>query len=59
MHTFKVGDAVERREWIGMTKGRVTTDEGDESTVTVDWQVGFRLAGTTTTERADDLRKSV
>jgi hypothetical protein len=46
---FTVGDQVERREWIGMTK----------ATVAVEWQVGFRLAGTRTTERADDLRKSV
>ena len=59
MHTLKVGDAVERREWIGMTKGLVAAVAGDESTVTVDWQVGFRLAGTTTTEHAADLRKSV
>lgn len=59
MHTFKVGEAVERREWIGMTKGLVAAVAGDESTVTVDWEVGFRLAGTTTIERSADLKKSV
>lgn len=64
MHTFKVGDPVERREWIGMTKGQIVEvkcDESkcDESTVAVEWQVGFRLAGTRTTEQACDLRRSV
>jgi hypothetical protein len=57
--TFKVGDPVERREWIGMTKGQIVEVGGDDSTVAVEWQVGFRLAGTRTTERATDLRKSV
>ncbi|HEY7040297.1 MAG TPA: hypothetical protein VID28_15665 [Methylomirabilota bacterium] len=56
---FKVGDPVERREWIGMTKGQVVEVTGDDSTVAVEWQVGFRLAGTKTTERPSDLRKSV
>lgn len=59
MNTFKVGDPVERREWIGMTKGLIVDVKDDESTVAVEWQVGFRLAGSTTTERAADLRKSV
>ena len=59
MKTFNVGDAVERREWIGMTKGHIVDVECDDSTVAVEWQVGFRLAGTTTTERADDLKRSV
>lgn len=56
---FKVGDPVERREWIGMTKGQVVEVTCDDATVAVEWQVGFRLAGTRTTERAGDLRKSV
>ena len=56
---FKVGDPVERREWIGMTKGQVVEVTCDDSTVAVEWQVGFRLAGTRTTERAGDLRKAV
>jgi hypothetical protein len=59
LHTFKVGDPVERREWIGMTKGLIVDVKDDESTVVVEWRVGFRLAGTTTNERAADLRKSV
>ena len=59
MHSFKVGDPVERREWIGMTKGQIVEVRCGESTVAVQWQVGFRLAGTTTTERPADLRKSV
>jgi len=59
VHTFKVGDPVERREWIGMTKGQVVEVMCDESTVGVEWQVGFRLAGTRTTEQASDLRRSV
>ena len=59
MPMFEVGDPVERREWIGMTKGRVVEVTGDDATVAVEWQVGFRLAGTRTTERAGDLRKSV
>ena len=59
MQTLKIGDAVERCEWIGMTKGRVVEVSGDESTVTVEWKVGFRLAGTTMAERSADLRKSV
>jgi hypothetical protein len=50
---------VERREWIGMTKGQIVDVKDDERTVAVEWQVGFRLAGTTTTERAADLRESV
>lgn len=49
---------MERREWIGMTEGLIVEVKDDESTVTVQWQVGFRLAGTTTTEQAGDLRKS-
>ncbi|HME94028.1 MAG TPA: hypothetical protein VKN16_07425 [Methylomirabilota bacterium] len=56
---FKVGDQVERREWIGMTKGQVVEVTCADATVAVEWQVGFRLAGTRTTERAGDLRKSV
>ena len=59
MPMFEVGDPVERREWIGMTKGQVVEVTCDDATVAVEWQVGFRLAGTRTTERADDLRKSV
>ena len=59
MHTFKVGDSVERREWIGLTKGLIVEVRGDESTVSVEWRVGFRLAGTTTTERPGDLKKSL
>jgi hypothetical protein len=59
VHTFKVGDPVERREWIGMTKGQIVEVKCDESTVGVEWQVGFRLAGTRTTEQACDLRRSV
>jgi hypothetical protein len=57
LHTFKVGDSVERREWIGLTKGLVVEVRCDESAVSVEWRVGFRLAGTTTTERTADLRK--
>ena len=59
MNTFNVGDAVERLEWIGMTKGQIVEVKGDESTVGVEWQVGFRLAGTRTTEQACDLRRAV
>jgi hypothetical protein len=59
VHTLKIGDAVERREWIGMTKGVVVAVSGDESTVTVEWQVGFRLAGTATAECPADLKKAV
>ena len=58
VHTFKVGDPVERREWIGMTKGQIVEVKCDESTVGVEWQVGFRLAGTRTTEQACDLRRA-
>lgn len=58
MQTFEVGDPVERREWIGMTRGRIVEVKPDEATVVVAWRVGFRLAGSTTTERADDLRRS-
>jgi len=57
VNTFNVGDAVERREWIGMTKGQIIEVRSDHSTVAVEWQVGFRLAGTPTTERADDLKR--
>ncbi|HEY7039719.1 MAG TPA: hypothetical protein VID28_12720 [Methylomirabilota bacterium] len=42
-----------------MTKGLIVDVKDDESTVVVEWRVGFRLAGTTTNERAADLRKSV
>ncbi|HUM14913.1 MAG TPA: hypothetical protein VL086_04420 [Candidatus Nitrosotalea sp.] len=58
MHTFEVGDPVERREWIGMTRGEIVEVKLDEGTVVVAWRVGFRLAGSTTIERADDLRRS-
>ena len=58
MHTFKMGDLVERREWIGMTRGRIVEVKPDEATVVVEWQVGFRLAGSTTIERIADLRGS-
>lgn len=49
---------MERREWVGATKGLVVEVSCDEATVSVEWRVGFRLAGTTTTERAADLRES-
>jgi hypothetical protein len=58
MHVFELGDPVERREWIGRTKGLIVDVNDDESMVAVEWHVGFRLAGTTTTERAADLRKT-
>ena len=52
MPMFEVGDPVERRAWIGMTKGQVVEVTRDDATVAVEWQVGFRLAGTRTTENA-------
>ena len=56
MHALKVVDPVERLEWIGLTKGQIVEVACDGSTVAVEWQRGFRLAGTTTTERAADLK---
>lgn len=58
MQTFNVGDSVERREWIGMTRGRVVEVKPGEARVVVEWRVGFRLAGSTTTERVIDLRRT-
>jgi hypothetical protein len=55
---FKVGDIVERREWIGTTSGEVVEVKDDERLVVVRWRVGLRLAGRSTTDRMETIRKS-
>jgi len=56
---FSVGDTVERRNWVGMTKGRIVEVDPDGETILVEWRVGFRMAGSRTVERPGDLRKSL
>lgn len=58
MHHFEVGDIVERREWIGPTRGEVVATNRDGVSVVVRWRTGLFLAGNTTTEQPENLRRS-